>query len=82
MIISKVKPRVPGSIVRDTNGTILPQEGELIPMSTYWRRRLKDGDIVLVEDTIIDDKSSKGDNSLSELMSVKQKKKINTGGIK
>lgn len=40
-----VKPS-PGLVVRDPiNGQILAAEGEVKPRSTYWLRRLRDGDV-------------------------------------
>lgn len=41
-----VKP-APGLKVRNPEtGLHLPDEGDQVPLTTYWRRRLKDGDVV------------------------------------
>lgn len=43
-----VKPK-PGLIVRDPDTRQpLPPEGREVPASTWWMRRLKSGDVVLV----------------------------------
>ncbi|MBK5145993.1 DUF2635 domain-containing protein [Budviciaceae bacterium BWR-B9] len=44
-----VKP-VSGRVVRDpVKGTFLPESGEEVPENTFWRRRLKDGDVQKVK---------------------------------
>ncbi|TPG62555.1 DUF2635 domain-containing protein [Ewingella americana] len=41
-----VKPTT-GRTVRDpVKGTLLPEEGAEVPESTFWNRRLRDGDVV------------------------------------
>ncbi|ARF52784.1 DUF2635 domain-containing protein [Pantoea stewartii] len=41
----KLKP-VDGRAVRDpVKGTLLPAEGAEVEMSTFWRRRFRDGDV-------------------------------------
>lgn len=41
-----VKP-APGRVVRDpVKGTFLPESGAEVPDDIFWRRRLKDGDVV------------------------------------
>jgi cytoskeletal protein RodZ len=41
-----VKPEA-GRTVRDpVKGTLLPEEGAEVPESTFWNRRLRDGDVV------------------------------------
>jgi hypothetical protein len=46
----KVKPATPGAIVRDPHTKRpVPDEGEDVPDTSYWIRRLRDGDVVLVE---------------------------------
>ncbi len=38
-------------LVRDPNdGTPLPAEGRDLPLTTFWRRRLRDGDVEIVPD--------------------------------
>lgn len=46
----QIKP-APGLTVRDPKtARPLATEGENKPRTTYWQRRLRDGDVVLVED--------------------------------
>lgn len=46
----KVKPVVPGAIIRDpVTRRPLPQEGGEVQDNIFWRRRLRDGEVVLVE---------------------------------
>lgn len=49
----KVKPRIPGAVIRDPNTKRpLPPEGADVPETSYWIRRLGDGvtgDVVLVD---------------------------------
>lgn len=48
--LKKVKPAVEGAIVRfPQDGRILPQEGDIVPMTQYWSRRLRKGDVVEVD---------------------------------
>lgn len=45
-----VKPAREGLVMIDpASGRQLPPEGALVVPSTYWRRRIADGDAVLVE---------------------------------
>ncbi|EGR4058385.1 DUF2635 domain-containing protein [Vibrio cholerae] len=48
----KVKPDKASVPVRKENGEFLKQEGETVPRSAFWVRRLKDGDVVLVKEGI------------------------------
>lgn len=42
-----VKPAREGLVVRDVvTGQSLPAEGASVPRSSYWMRRLRDGDVV------------------------------------
>lgn len=44
-----VKPAHPGLVVRDPiTGAILPDTGKEVEVNSYWNRRLKYGDVVLV----------------------------------
>lgn len=46
----KVKPAREGLIVLDpANYMPLPAEGAEVPQTTYWKRRLRAGDVVPVE---------------------------------
>ncbi|EEO13798.1 hypothetical protein VCB_001063 [Vibrio cholerae TMA 21] len=45
----KVKPAKTSVPVRKENGEFLKQEGETVTRSAFWVRRLKDGDVVQVE---------------------------------
>lgn len=47
----KVKPANPGAVIRDPHTKRpLPEGGGTVPDTTFWRRRLRAGDVVLVED--------------------------------
>jgi len=44
-----VKPAEPGAVVRDpATFNRLPDEGAEVPDTSYWRRRLQQGDVVEV----------------------------------
>lgn len=46
-----VKPAAPGLIVRDPVSRLpLPEEGGLMPDTSYWRRRIEGGDVELLEE--------------------------------
>jgi hypothetical protein len=48
----QVKPREPGLVIRDPRTRRpLPPQGGPVPDSSYWRRRLLDGDVVLLLNT-------------------------------
>lgn len=47
MITFKVKPRA-GAKVMKQDGTLLNPNGEEVEKTTYWVRRLRDGDVVEV----------------------------------
>lgn len=40
-----VKPR-PGLRIRQENGKPLPEDGGQVPLNSFWRRRLRDQDVV------------------------------------
>lgn len=45
----KLKPKHPGMIIRDPQTMRpLPDEGAEVPDSSYWHRRLADGDVIAV----------------------------------
>lgn len=44
----KVKP-APDRRVRKPEGVLLEEAGETVERSSYWMRRLRDGDVVQVE---------------------------------
>lgn len=47
----KVKPAIPGQIIRDPHTKrVLPDDGAEMPGTSFWIRRLRDGDVVLVTD--------------------------------
>jgi hypothetical protein len=52
----KVKPAGPDRAVPypGTN-TLLPAEGAVVPDNTYWRRRLRGGDVVLLDDRPVEE---------------------------
>lgn len=47
----RIKPAHAGAVIRDPHTKReLPAEGGTVPDNTFWRRRLADGDVVLVGD--------------------------------
>jgi hypothetical protein len=48
----KIKPAVPGTIVRNPNRGYapLPDAGDIVPETMFWQRRLRAGDVVAVEE--------------------------------
>lgn len=47
---AKLKPAKPGLIVRDPKTRRpLPEEGREVNLDSFWRRRLRDGDVVEVK---------------------------------
>lgn len=47
----RVKPATPGSVIRDPHTRVqLPDEGARVPDNSFWQRRLRDGDVVLVDE--------------------------------
>ncbi|EJL6420096.1 DUF2635 domain-containing protein [Vibrio cholerae] len=48
----KVKPAKASVPVRKENGEFLKQEGETVTRSAFWVRRLKDGDVVQVKESM------------------------------
>lgn len=51
-----LKPR-PGTIVRfPRTGEILPEEGKFIILTSYWRRRIKAGDVVMESRKVLESK--------------------------
>ncbi|MDA5319503.1 DUF2635 domain-containing protein [Vibrio cholerae] len=51
----KVKPAKASVPVRKENGEFLKQEGETVTRSAFWVRRLKDGDVVQVDEGMSQD---------------------------
>ena len=45
-----VKPKDGLSVRCPVRGEALPKEGADVPDNTFWRRRLKDGDIIPVQE--------------------------------
>lgn len=45
----KLKPASEGLLVRKPEGGYLSDKGEEVAMTTYWQRRLKEGDVVDME---------------------------------
>lgn len=46
----KVKPAIEGAIIRDPiTKQPLPAQGREVPDNSFWRRRLADGEVVLVD---------------------------------
>jgi hypothetical protein len=45
----KIKPSVAGLVVRDPKtGDRLPDEGKKVSLTSYWRRRIKDGSVIVI----------------------------------
>lgn len=53
----KIRPAVPGTIIRDPKTRRpLPDEGDEMPLnSSFWNRRLRSGEVVVVEDDVRQD---------------------------
>lgn len=48
-MIVKIKPASPELKIRDPKTKeIIPVEGKLVEMNSFWHRRIKDGDMVIV----------------------------------
>lgn len=46
----KVKPAVPGAVIRDPETMrLLPEEGAEVPENNFWIRRLRGGDVVRID---------------------------------
>ncbi|MCY0239998.1 DUF2635 domain-containing protein, partial [Klebsiella pneumoniae] len=45
-----VKPKDGLSVRCPVRGEALPKEGADVPDNTFWRRRLKDGDVIPVQE--------------------------------
>jgi len=47
----RIKPKTPRTIVRDPITKLpLPAKGRNVPNNSYWRRRIKAGDVLLIPD--------------------------------
>jgi hypothetical protein len=56
-----VKPAHPSLVIRDPHTLrILPPEGAAVTDTTYWRRRLADGDVVLASEAESSPQKNKG----------------------
>lgn len=54
----RVKP-APGINVRDPISLRhLPEEGKDVPENTYWKRRIKSGDVVLCTESVLSSQTS------------------------
>ncbi len=70
----KIKPAIPTNIVRHPNNMrLLKAEGEEVDHNSYWERRLKDGDVVIVETST--DNVNENDNSKDAINRVSTKNK-------
>lgn len=67
-----LKPKDGLKVPRPDSGRALNPEGELLEHSTYWRRRLADGDVTEVEGKIIAEASQ---SAISE-----EKSSVKKGG--
>jgi len=50
-----IKP-VNGAYLRKEDGAVLADAGELVVVTSYWLRRINDGDVVVVAETKTADK--------------------------
>ena len=70
----KIKPAIPTNIVRHPNNMrLLKAEGEEVEHTSYWERRIKDGDVVIVETST--DNVNENDNSKDAINRVSTKNK-------
>jgi hypothetical protein len=44
-----VKPKTDLKIMKPETATFLNSEGELVLQTSYWLRRISDGDVILIE---------------------------------
>lgn len=58
-----VKPKNGLSVRCPVRGEALPEVGAEVPDNTFWRRRLKDGDVSLVQETGVKNATKKEDDS-------------------
>lgn len=49
MQVVRLQPARPGLVVRGPDGAPLPAEGLLVTLTTFWARRLRDGDVVVAD---------------------------------
>lgn len=57
-----VKPKDGLSVRCPVRGEALPKEGAEVPDNTFWRRRLKDGDVNLVQKGVKNTAQKEGDS--------------------
>lgn len=70
----KIKPAIPTNIVRHPNNMrLLKPDGEEVEHTSYWERRIKDGDVVIVETST--DNVNENDNSKDAINRVSTKNK-------
>jgi hypothetical protein len=47
----RVKPAISGTVIRDPHTTrALPDDGADVPPTSFWYRRLRDGDVIPAEE--------------------------------
>ena len=74
MAFIKIKPAISTNIVRHPNNMrLLKAEGEEVDHNSYWERRIKDGDVVIVETST--DNVNENDNSKDAINRVSTKNK-------
>ena len=44
-----LKPARPGLVVRGPDGAPLPVAGQAVTLTTFWARRLRDGDVMVAD---------------------------------
>lgn len=62
MMLTKLKPAVDGSIVAVPGSDMpLAAKGQTVSLNTYWRRRIKDKSVV-----IVDEEATKADKATAK----------------
>ena len=53
----RVKPAIPGAVIRDpVTKQALSSDGAYVPSSTFWQRRIRSGEVILVEEVARDER--------------------------
>lgn len=52
----RIRPARPGLVIRypDRPTALLPEDGDTVPGNTFWRRLLRDGDVVEVTEIAVE----------------------------
>lgn len=64
----KVKPSLKGlKVINPKTSRHLSENGEEVERSSYWIRRIKSGDVLIVQDEIIEEKKKQSKKSNSDI---------------